>query len=119
MRSMSLRFPNSKFVGDAKVSGSLYDLGVYPGLLLDESKSLVTGDVYEVDDEILNEMDDIEAPSDYRRKQVEISLGTDRKKCWIYVPEQDPEFYSAHTPITSGDWIEYANGDLGPDAHGD
>ncbi len=47
-RAMSIRFPNSKFIADAKVSGSLYDLGAYPGLLSNESNSLVIGEVYEV-----------------------------------------------------------------------
>jgi gamma-glutamylcyclotransferase (GGCT)/AIG2-like uncharacterized protein YtfP len=107
-RAMSLRFPNSKFIADAKVSGSLYDLGPYPGLLLNESNSSVLGEVYEVDDEILNKLDDIEASSSYWRKHVEISLGTQRTMCWIYVPEHNPEFYSYRTLITSGDWIEYA-----------
>lgn len=107
-RPMSIRFPNSKFIAGAKVSGSLYDLGAYPGLLLSESNSSVTGEVYEVDDEILNKLDDLEASSDYWRKQVEISLGTHRRTCWIYVPEYTPEFYSHRTLITSGDWVEYA-----------
>jgi len=62
-RAMSIRFPNSKFIADAKVSGSLYDLGAYPGLLLNESNSLVIGEVYEVDDETLNKLDDFEASS--------------------------------------------------------
>ena len=105
-RAMTIRFPNSKFIADARVIGSLYDLGAYPGLLLNESNSLVLGEVYEVDDEILNELDDFEASSYYLRKQVEISLGTHRRMCWIYEP--DPEFYSLRTLITSGDWIEYA-----------
>ncbi|PYS79511.1 MAG: hypothetical protein DMF70_12915 [Acidobacteria bacterium] len=52
-RAMSIRFPGSRFVADAKVSGSLYDLGAYPGLLLDESNSMVIGEVYEVDNETL------------------------------------------------------------------
>lgn len=104
--SMSQRFPNSKFIGEAKVTGSLYDLGAYPGLLLNESNSVVSGEVYEVDDEILNQLDDFEASSNYWRKQVEISLGAHRKACWIYEP--DPEFYSLRTLITSGDWIQYA-----------
>jgi len=104
--AMSIRFPSSKFMGDANVSGSLYDLGTYPGVLLNESNSLVIGEVYEVDDEILNELDEYEALSHYRRKQVEISLGTHRRICWIYEP--NPEFYSHRTLITSGDWIEYA-----------
>jgi len=104
--AMSLRFPNSRFVGEAKVSGSLFDLGAYPGLLLDESNSLVTGEVYEVDEEILNKLDDFESSSNYLRKQVEISFGTHRRIGWTYAP--DPERFSPHTLITSGDWIEYA-----------
>jgi len=105
-RAMSIRFPNSKFIAEAKVNGNLYDLGAYPGLLLNESSSPVTGEVYEVDDEILNRLDDFEASSNYLRKQVEISLDGHRKACWVYEP--DPESYSLRTPITSGDWIEYA-----------
>jgi gamma-glutamylcyclotransferase (GGCT)/AIG2-like uncharacterized protein YtfP len=89
--AMSNRFPNSKFIADAGVSGSLYDLGLHPGLLLDEANSSVIGEVYEVDDEILNKLDEFEASSNYRRKQVEISLGSQRKLCWTYEP--DPEFY--------------------------
>jgi len=104
-RSMSIRFPNSKFIADAKVSGSLYDLGAYPGLLLNESNTFVVGEVYEVDDETLK-LDDFEASSNYLRKQVEISLGAHRTTCWTYEP--NPEFYSPRTLITSGDWIEYA-----------
>ena len=105
-RAMSITFPNAKFIADAKVSGSLYDLGPYPGLLLNESTSLVFGEVYEVDDETLNRLDDFEASSNYRRKQVEIFLGTDSRTGWTYEP--NPEFYSLHTLITSGDWIDYA-----------
>jgi gamma-glutamylcyclotransferase (GGCT)/AIG2-like uncharacterized protein YtfP len=62
--------------------------------------------VYEVDDETLRKLDDFEASSNYLRKQVEISLGEHRRMCWTYEP--DPEFYSLHTLITQGDWIEYA-----------
>ena len=120
-RSMSIRFPNSKFIAAAKVSGSLYDLGAYPGLLLNESNSLVIGEVYEVDDELLNTLDEFEASSNYWRKQVEISLGAHSRTCWIYVPEDNSEFNSFQTVITSGDWIEYAKtktdwpGDTGAD----
>ncbi|CAN5888661.1 gamma-glutamylcyclotransferase [soil metagenome] len=105
-RAMSIRFPSSKFIGDAKVSGSLYDLGAYPGLLLNDSNPSVMGEVYEIDDEILSKLDDLEASSYYWRKQVEISVGIQRRACWIYEP--NPEFYSPRTLITSGDWIEYA-----------
>jgi gamma-glutamylcyclotransferase (GGCT)/AIG2-like uncharacterized protein YtfP len=103
---MSIRFPNSSFIADAKVSGSLYDLGDYPGLLLSEPNSLVFGEVYEVDDETLNQLDDFEASSNYWRNQVEISIDTHRRMCWTYEP--NPEFYCLRKLITSGDWIEYA-----------
>jgi gamma-glutamylcyclotransferase (GGCT)/AIG2-like uncharacterized protein YtfP len=104
--TMAVRFPNAKFIADVKVSGSLYDLGPYPGLILDNSNSLVVGEVYEIDDETLKKLDDFEASSNYLRKQVEVSLGTQRSKCWTYEP--NPEFYSLHKSISSGDWIEYA-----------
>ncbi|MDQ1611565.1 MAG: hypothetical protein QOG00_1496 [Pyrinomonadaceae bacterium] len=105
--SMSARFPDAKFIADATVSGSLYDLGAYPGLLLDESNSTVIGEVYEVDGELLNQLDDFEASSNYFRKQVEISVGADRKLAWVYAPEHDAELFSDRPLITSGDWMEY------------
>jgi gamma-glutamylcyclotransferase (GGCT)/AIG2-like uncharacterized protein YtfP len=106
VRAMTDIFPDSKFIGSARVSGSLYDLGAYPCLLLDESNSLVIGEVYEVEDEVLNKLDDIEASSSYRRRQVEVSLGKHRVTCWIYQP--DSKSYPHRTLITTGDWIEYA-----------
>ena len=118
-RSMSSRFPGAEFIAEAKIGGSLYDLGAHPGLRLGESNSSVIGEVYEVDDGILNQLDEFEASSHYRRKQFEISLGTDKRRCWTYEP--DPEFYSPRTLITSGDWLEYArtktdwHGDTSPD----
>jgi gamma-glutamylcyclotransferase (GGCT)/AIG2-like uncharacterized protein YtfP len=118
-RAMPVRFPGSKFVADAEVGGRLYDLGAYPGLVVDESDSPVVGEVYEVDEGVLNELDVFEASSRYRRKRVEIPLGAGRRTCWTYEP--DPEFYSLRTLITSGDWVEYAKtktdwpGDTWPD----
>lgn len=104
--AMSTRFPSSKFIAEATVRGSLYDLGAYPGLLLNEADSLVTGEVYEVDDETLNKLDEFEATSHYLRQQVEISLNNEKRKCWVYEP--DPGFYSLRMLITSGNWSEYA-----------
>jgi gamma-glutamylcyclotransferase (GGCT)/AIG2-like uncharacterized protein YtfP len=104
--AMWQRFTNAKFVDNAKVSGSLYDLGAYPGLLLDDSNSSVVGEVYEVDDAILNELDEFEASSNYSRTQVKVFLGNNSVTCWTYEPKR--EFYSFRNLITSGDWIEYA-----------
>src|SRR5918999_936653 len=84
LRAMPDIFPGSEFVGHASVAGSLYDLGAHPGLILDDAKSSVAGEVYEVDDEILKKLDEIEAPARYRRKRVEGSLGNRRETCWVY-----------------------------------
>ena len=106
VRAMPDIFPGSKFVGGASVSGSLYDFGEYPGLQLCETDSKVMGEVYEVCEDVLKRLDEIEAPAFYFRRQIEISLGDRRVQCWVYEP--DLELYPERVLITSGDWIEHA-----------
>ena len=105
--AMAIRFPSSKFIADARVKGGLYDMGAYPGLLLDGSDSLVTGEVYEVDDETLNSLDQFELSDDYVRREVEIAQDSERRRCWIYVPDRGAELFSERMLIESGDWIEH------------
>jgi gamma-glutamylcyclotransferase (GGCT)/AIG2-like uncharacterized protein YtfP len=104
-RAMPELFPEAKFVGRAKVRGRLYDLGEYPCLLLGEADSLVLGEVYEIDDEILRQLDEIEATADYRRQQVEAARDEQSMTCWVYAPEA--KAYPQLGLIISGDWIEY------------
>lgn len=106
VREMPSIFPEAKFVGSASVGGSLYDFGPYPGLLLDGADTSVVGEVYEVGEEILKKLDDIEEPAHYTRRRVEVSLGKQSVTCWIYEPAL--ELYPRRTLIQSGDWIEYA-----------
>lgn len=106
VRAMPDIFPGSEFVGSASVRGQLYDFGEYPGLLPGESGSPVAGEVYEVSEELLQKLDDIEAPAYYSRREVEVSLGGRSVTCWVYEP--DLKLYPSRTLITSGDWIEYA-----------
>jgi gamma-glutamylcyclotransferase (GGCT)/AIG2-like uncharacterized protein YtfP len=106
VRAMPGLFPHSKFVGQAHVAGGLYDMGEYPALLLGGSSSPVRGEVYEIDDKILSELDEIEASSLYRRLQVEVVVGDEKMLCWVYVG--DSELCPQGVLITSGDWIEHA-----------
>lgn len=106
VRAMPELFPGSEFVGSASVRGQLYDFGEYPGLRLGESGSEVAGEVYEVSEEVLRKLDDIEAPAYYSRREVEVSLGGESVTCWVYEP--DLNLYPRRTPIESGDWIAYA-----------
>jgi len=105
-REMSIVFPDARFIAEATVHGSLYDLGPYPGLILDGSNSIVTGEAYEVDDQLLEELDDFEESSNYHRKPVEISFAAETRTGWTYEP--NPEFYPLVIPIASGDWIAYS-----------
>lgn len=102
---MNQRFPSTKFVGAVKVNGSLYDLGPYPGMLLNEADTAVTGEVYEVDDETLHKLDEFETSSNYCRKALELFIGAGRKPGWTYEPS--PEFYDLSKLIPSGDWLAY------------
>lgn len=104
--SMTVRFPRAKFIAETKVRGRLYDLGPYPGLQLDNADSFVSGEVYEIDDETLKLLDEFETSSNYRRAQVEISVGAGKRSCWTYEP--DPSAHPLNKLIPSGDWIEYA-----------
>ena len=105
--AMSVRFPNAVYVAEGRVRGSLYDLGEYPGLVMDGAASFVTGEVYQVDDDTLNRLDKFELTSDYSRKQVEVEHGLERTDCWIYVPDRVAEFFGDHELIESGDWIAH------------
>ena len=106
VRAMPGIFPGATFVGSASVGGSLYDIGAYPRLLLCETGSRVAGEVYEVGEEILKRLDEIEEPAHYTRRPIEVSLGERSVTCWIYEPAL--ELYTRRTLIESGDWIEYA-----------
>jgi len=114
--SMSVRFPLAEFVAEVRVHGKLYDLGPYPGLQLGKSDLLVSGELYEIDEDTLKLLDEFEESSNYRRAQCEITLGAEKRKCWTYEP--DPSFYSLHKLITSGDWIEYSKASTSVDRAG-
>ncbi len=106
-RAMSRRFPEARYVSTTMVKGSLYDLGAFPGLLLDGGETKVVGEVYEVDDKMLGELDELERKSSYIRKKVRVSLNDGRREtCWLYVC--DPEVYRCDKLIPSGDWIVYS-----------
>jgi gamma-glutamylcyclotransferase (GGCT)/AIG2-like uncharacterized protein YtfP len=105
--AMSVRFPDATYVAEGRVRGSLYDLGEYPGLVLDGAAPVVTGEVYEVDDDTLDRLDKFELTSDYIRKQVEVEHGLERTDCWIYVPERDAGIFTDCELIESGDWLAH------------
>ena len=89
-----------KYVGKGYVSGRLYDLGKYPGAILDTgARSRIFGKIYELpgDPKLLNRLDvyeefDPERPhqSLFVRKQASINREDKRKiKGWTYEYNRD------------------------------
>lgn len=104
-----------RYVGKASVPGRLYDLGEYPGAVLDPSSpTKVFGRVYELpeDQTVLRLLDSYEefdpdnlAKSLFMRKQTIVTLDDAQSvRCWIYTYNQDP---GTAPLISGGDYKEY------------
>jgi gamma-glutamylcyclotransferase (GGCT)/AIG2-like uncharacterized protein YtfP len=103
---MDENFPGSVFVDDARVNGKLYDLGRFPGLVIDGSVSKALGAVYEIDDETLKQLDEIEASAGYYRELHDVTVDGRTVTGWIYLP--DRKKCTDDKLIESGDWIEHS-----------
>jgi gamma-glutamylcyclotransferase (GGCT)/AIG2-like uncharacterized protein YtfP len=101
-------------VGHARVSGRLYDLGEFPGAVLDKSAgTLIRGELFALpnDGSILNALDKYEEfdgdngkQSLFVRTKASVEVFDGRHiESWIYVYNRDP----GNAPIiTSGDYSE-------------
>lgn len=86
---------NSRFLGDYRVQGQLYDLGCYPGLTLSINENhWVTGHLYQLLNPYstlftLDDYEDIipgrEDDSLYRRELVEVCRESEIENAWIYL----------------------------------
>jgi len=87
-------------IGSGNVRGRLYDLGNYPGAVLNKAGSSISGEVFELPDspDILGKLDEYEGfdPANpqgslFVRKRRLVSLNGGKKKwCWIYVYNRHP-----------------------------
>jgi gamma-glutamylcyclotransferase (GGCT)/AIG2-like uncharacterized protein YtfP len=101
-------------IGPGAVQGKLYDLGEYPGAVLDSSESKVFGKVFELsgDESLLKTLDRYEGFDDedldhnlFVRAKTNATLNEGLSiECWIYVYNQDTINAAL---IESGDYIEY------------
>lgn len=86
---------------------TMRDLGAYPAIFRDGSTS-ITGEVYEVDDDGLRELDIFEGvPTLYSRERVRLTDGT---KAWAYVMKGRTQQRQHGNEVISGDWVEYLKG---------
>jgi gamma-glutamylcyclotransferase (GGCT)/AIG2-like uncharacterized protein YtfP len=102
-------------IGSAYVHGRLYDLGEYPGAILDSSSNTkIRGEVFEITDEqdVLASLDSYEEfnPDDlegslFIRAKSPVTLSDGRKlECWVYVYNRNP---GAAPLVVSGDYKKY------------
>ncbi len=86
------RMAAATFVSEATVSGRLYRVHWYPGLVLDEAGDEIHGDVYQVDQSTLAILDVFEGLSagsgegtEYRRLKVEVVLQDSQVvEAWVW-----------------------------------
>jgi gamma-glutamylcyclotransferase (GGCT)/AIG2-like uncharacterized protein YtfP len=106
---------NLRKIGTGYIRGQLYDLGEYPGAILEASASTtISGEVFAITNEhaVLSILDSYEDfnPSDpenslFVRKRRPVTLSDGRKlKCWVYVYNRDPE--SARL-VAGGDYAKF------------
>jgi gamma-glutamylcyclotransferase (GGCT)/AIG2-like uncharacterized protein YtfP len=107
---------HARYVGEATVSGRLFDLGEYPGMIPSDDRSKVVGELYEIDPakwhDVVSRLDkyegcssDDEEPHEYRRELVSArSASGVVVPAWAYVlngwPDTDQE-------IKSGDYLSW------------
>jgi gamma-glutamylcyclotransferase (GGCT)/AIG2-like uncharacterized protein YtfP len=105
-------------VGDGFVRGRLYDLGEYPGVVLDTRGEKIPGKIFRLPEEpeVLKRLDEYEEcdatqpeGSLFLRKECPVTRRNGNKKliCWVYV-------YNPHAgagpATTSGDFPKSRNG---------
>lgn len=97
----------AKYISTNRVRLPFYmiSLGGFPGLVKDHSGHYITGEIYQVDDGVMSDLDHLEGfPSFYNREQIEI----DGTICWIY-HLNNPEHYT-NSRVTSGNWTQFVRG---------
>ncbi|MGJ7506874.1 gamma-glutamylcyclotransferase family protein [Variovorax sp. GT1P44] len=100
--------PKPEHVANARIAGTLYDLGAYPGAVLGGSGKVV-GEIYRIAPELEVQLDALEEvrPDDsgeYIKRELLVEVaGGERLPCLVY--EIHPERIRGRTVISSGDWF--------------
>jgi gamma-glutamylcyclotransferase (GGCT)/AIG2-like uncharacterized protein YtfP len=114
---MSAVVGQMKLIGPATVRGRLYDLGEYPGLVLEQGAAVVKGQLLQIpNQQILEQLDRYEAcplPDSpqglFRRVKTTASEYSGQASvCWVYVYNRDV----TRVPLVEcGCWLTYRRAD--------
>lgn len=107
--SNAWRMRGARWHGAASVRGWLYELGWYPGLVVDAAGPLVHGDIFELAAGQLAALDEYEGCSgaqddEYRRVRVEVRSAAGDELVWIYA-WQKPASANHCRIIANGCWL--------------
>jgi gamma-glutamylcyclotransferase (GGCT)/AIG2-like uncharacterized protein YtfP len=88
------------------IYGKLYDLGDYPGAVIDAASPwIIQGTVYELpeDAEVLRQLDAYEGPEYVRIEQLATLMAGGVVSCWVYHFQANP---GEERFIESGRWVD-------------
>ena len=102
--------PAPQLIGEASIAGTLFDLGAYPGIVL-EGERRVRGEVYAIEPAVEAALDVLEEVADddsgeYIKRRVRVDVGGRWFDCLVY--EIHPMRIAGRAVIESGDWIAHA-----------
>ena len=101
------RMEGAEFLGETTVTGTLVKIDWYPGLVL-EGSSQVRGEVYEINDQILAELDEFEGigndtrVGEYARVLTTIEFEGASYEVFVYEWQKGISDYEI---VTNGDWL--------------
>ena len=97
---------NSAYVGQARTEPrfTMLHLGGFPGVVADGETSII-GEVYDVDDPTLRNLDRLEGhPDFYARQTIQVERGGDVEDVQVYLLPQVWLDDARNAVIASGDW---------------
>lgn len=102
--------PEPRFICEASIAGTLFDLGAYPGIVLGGAQR-VKGEVYAIEPAVETALDVLEEVADddsgeYIKRQVRVEVNGQWFECLVY--EIHPTRIAGLDVIESGDWIAHA-----------
>lgn len=99
--------PAPRWVGEARIAGTMYHFGRYPGVLLG-GDGQVTGEVYEISPELERVLDEIEElypqqTNEYFKRRITVQTVGRSVDCIVY--EINAALVADKPVIASGDWV--------------
>lgn len=99
------RMSGAQFLSNATVSGSLFRIDWYPGMIIQAQSNLVHGEIYRCDAPLLQQLDEFEGDVEYQRVVTQATMPDGNSinvYAWVYrLPTKKLEL------IPSGDWLYY------------